>query len=192
MPQVDRPPVTANQDEPVNAADEGRPRRTVNLGRGLVVPYPEPGDQAATRIGKANRRTNTKPEVRLRSLLHARGLRFRKDHLLRVGDLRVRPDIVFPRTKVAVFVDGCFWHSCPDHFHMPETNQEYWVPKLEGNVARDRRVDAALVDGGWQVVRVWEHENVAAAADQIESVLVARTAAGAQLVARRRSCDGCL
>lgn len=171
MPQVDRPPVTANQDEPVNAADEGRPRRTVNLGRGLVVPYPEPGDQAATRIGKANRRTNTKPEVRLRSLLHARGLRFRKDHLLRVGDLRVRPDIVFPRTKVAVFVDGCFWHRCPAHATTPKRNLTYWLPKLQANVDRDWRVDAALAAEGWEVVRVWEHDIGESAAERVALII---------------------
>jgi DNA mismatch endonuclease (patch repair protein) len=80
----------------------------VNLGRGLVVPYPEPASAAATNIGKANRRTNTKPEVLVRSALHRRGLRFRKDHLLRVADVRVRPDVVFTRWKLAVFIDGCF------------------------------------------------------------------------------------
>jgi len=75
-------------------------------------------------------------------------LRFRKDHLIQVGGVRVRPDIVFSRWKVAVFVDGCFWHRCPEHFHEPKRNLEYWVPKLAANVARDRRVDAALTAGG--------------------------------------------
>lgn len=145
--------------------------RTVNLGRGLIVPYPEPKDEAASKIGRANRRVDTKAEVALRSELHRRGRRFRKDHLLRLGDVRVRPDIVFTRWRTAVFVDGCFWHSCPDHLHVPKTNQQYWVPKLEANVARDRRVDAALTDAGWRVLRVWEHEDVASAADRIEGVL---------------------
>lgn len=148
--------------------------RTVNLGRGLVVPYPEPSDGAATKIGKANRRTDTKPEVILRSAVHRRGLRFRKDHLLRVGGLRVRPDLVFTRWRVAVFLDGCFWHACPDHSTTPKRNVDYWRPKLQGNVDRDRRVDAALEGDEWLVVRVWEHEEVEAAADRIASAVSAR------------------
>jgi len=129
----------------------------VKLGGGRIVPYPEPRDGAATKIGKANRRTDTKPEIRIRSALHRRGHRFRKDHLLRIGTVRVRPDVVFTRWKVAVFVDGCFWHGCPEHQHLPRSNRDYWVPKLAANVERDRRVDAALASAGWVVVRIWEH-----------------------------------
>ncbi len=135
------------------------------------MPYPEPRDVAATKIGKANRRTGTKPEVRLRSALHRRGHRYRKDHLLRAGTARVRPDVVFTRWKVAVFVDGCFWHGCPDHQHVPKSNREYWVPKLAANVERDRRVDAALADAGWIVVRVWEHHDVDGAVAVVEDAL---------------------
>lgn len=145
--------------------------RTVNLGGGRIVPYPEPRDEAATKIGKANRRTGTKPEIRLRSALHRRGHRFRKDHLLRAGTVRVRPDVVFTRWKVAVFVDGCFWHGCPDHQHVPKSNREYWVPKLAANVERDRRVDAALTEAGWIVLRIWEHDDVAGAVAQIEKAM---------------------
>lgn len=151
----------------------------MNLGRGQVVPYPEPTSAAATKIGKANKRTDTKAEVQLRSALHARGLRFRKDMLVRAGSVRTHPDIVFTRVKVAVFVDGCFWHMCPEHFHMPKTNQAYWVPKLEANVARDRRVDAALEEAGWTVMRFWEHEDVEQAASAIIPQ-VATVAAGAR------------
>lgn len=150
-------------------ADRGS--RTVNLGGGLVVPYPTPVDEAATRVGRGNRRTGTKPEVRLRSALHRRGLRFRKDAPLRCGDVKVRPDIVFTRFRVAVFVDGCFWHGCPTHHHIPKRNVEYWVPKLRRNVERDRRADAALVQEGWEVVRIWEHEPVEEAARRVEHVL---------------------
>lgn len=132
-------------------------QRTVTLSGGKRVPYPEPTSEAATRIGKANRRVNSKPEVRLRSALHARGLRFRKDLLVRVEGLRVHPDIVFTRRRLAVFVDGCFWHGCPTHQHVPKTNREYWVPKLQANEARDRRVDVALLNAGWSVLRIWEH-----------------------------------
>ncbi len=143
----------------------------MNLGGGRIVPYPEPRDEAATKIGKANRRTGTKPEIRLRSALHRRGHRFRKDHLLRVGTVRVRPDVVFTRWKVAVFVDGCFWHGCPDHQHVPKSNRDYWVPKLAANVERDRGVDAALIDAGWIVLRIWEHDEVADAVAQVEAAV---------------------
>lgn len=170
MPQVDPPPVTVKSPDTAVPADQSvghsRPR-TANLGGGIVVPYPEPVDQAASNVGRANRRSGTKPEVQVRSALHGRGLRFRKDHLVRSDGLRVRPDVVFTRWKVAVFIDGCFWHCCPEHHHTPKRNLDYWVPKLQANVARDLRVDAALVEAGWVVVRVWEHEDVDTAADRI-------------------------
>lgn len=145
--------------------------RTVNLGGGQVVPYPEPTSAAATKIGKANKRVDSKAEVRLRSALHAMGLRFRKDLLIRAGGVRTHPDIVFTKAKVAVFVDGCFWHMCPEHFHMPKTNLDYWVPKLHANVARDARVTAALEADGWKVVRIWEHEADASSAMRIRRVV---------------------
>lgn len=138
--------------------------RTISLGGGRVVPYPQPGSQAATNVGKGNRRSGTKPEETLRRLLHWSGLRFRKDFLLRTPDVRTHVDIAFGPTRVAVFVDGCFWHRCPEHFNAPRSNVSYWAPKIEANVTRDRRVDAALADGGWTVVRVWEHEPSADAA----------------------------
>ena len=103
--------------------------QTVNLGRGRVVPYPVPADETATRIGKANRRTDTKPEVRLRAALHRRGLRFRKDRKVQAGEISTRADIVFSRAKVAVFVDGCFWHGCPDHQRIPTTQPGVLDPK---------------------------------------------------------------
>jgi DNA mismatch endonuclease, patch repair protein len=173
MARVDPDPVTARGPEAAGGEDCGPAgrQRTVNLGGGRVVPYPEPRDEAATRIGKANRRTGTKPEVRLRSALHRRGHRFRKDHLLRVGAVRVRPDVVFTRRKVAVFVDGCFWHGCPEHHHIPKSNCHYWVPKLVANDERDRRVDAALAGAGWVVVRIWEHVGVDAAIEVVEQAL---------------------
>lgn len=118
-----------------------------------------------------NRRTGTKPEVELRSALHTAGLRFRKDYRLDVSGIRVRPDVVFTRAKVAVFVDGCFWHSCPRHGTRPKRNASYWGPKLARNVARDRAQDAALSASGWTVVRVWEHETVAEAVRAVLSAV---------------------
>ena len=105
-----------------------------------------------------NRRVDTKPEVLLRSLLHRAGLRFRKDRLIRLGARRVRPDVVFGRQRVAVFMDGCFWHRCPEHGTMPATNHAYWLAKFQTNIARDERNNAALKDEGWRVIRIWEHE----------------------------------
>jgi DNA mismatch endonuclease, patch repair protein len=117
----------------------------------------------------ANKRSDTKPELALRSELHRRGLRFRKDYRLVLGAVKPRPDIVFTRAKVAVFVDGCFWHSCPEHRgKTPKTNAEYWAPKLAANVERDRRYDDALRESGWSVVRVWEHEDIEEAAAIVE------------------------
>jgi DNA mismatch endonuclease (patch repair protein) len=143
----------------------------VNLGGGQVVPYPEPTSAAATKIGKANKRVDTKAEVRLRSALHAMGLRFRKDLLIRAGDVRTHPDIVFTRAKVAIFVDGCFWHMCPEHCHVPKSNRDYWLPKLQNNVARDARVTAALEADGWTVLRIWEHEAMERAVDLVRGAL---------------------
>jgi DNA mismatch endonuclease (patch repair protein) len=120
---------------------------------------------------RAIRRVDTKPEIRLRQLLHAAGLRFRKDHRLDLPGGRVRPDIVFTRRKVAVFVDSCFWHCCPQHGRQPTVNEWYWGPKLARNVARDRKADALLGEQGWQAVRVWEHVDLADAARMIEDLV---------------------
>lgn len=119
---------------------------------------------------RGNRSKDTKPEVALRSELHRRGLRFRK-HSSVVPGLRYRPDIVFPRARVAVECRGCFWHLCPDDAILPKSNLDYWLPKLERNVQRDRRNERALAAAGWALVVVWEHEDVTAAADQIESLV---------------------
>lgn len=121
---------------------------------------------------QANRRANTKPEVALRSALHRLGYRYRKDLLLRLDDgVRVRPDIVFTARKVAVFVDGCFWHVCPDHGRQPTTNEWYWTPKLRRNMERDRTVNGALRHAGWEVVRVWEHEPLGAALEAVTTAV---------------------
>lgn len=120
---------------------------------------------------EANRRSNTTPERLLRSALRARGLRYRKDRRFDVSGRRVRPDLVFGPARVAVFVDGCFWHRCPVHATHPVANAEYWQAKFDRNVERDRADDAALEDAGWTVVRVWEHEDPAEAAERIETAL---------------------
>ena len=107
---------------------------------------------------RANRRTDTKPELALRHALHRLGYRYRKDYRLDLDSgRRVRPDIAFTARKVAVFVDGCFWHACPEHGSKPRANEWYWGPKLVRNVERDRINDAALILAGWSVIRLWEH-----------------------------------
>jgi DNA mismatch endonuclease, patch repair protein len=121
---------------------------------------------------RAIRRTGTKPELALRSALHRQGYRFRKDYRLDLADgARVRPDIAFTARRVAVFVDGCFWHVCPEHGRDPTVNEWYWAPKLRRNMERDRAADAALAAAGWQVVRVWEHEPLDAAIAAVVAVL---------------------
>ncbi|GAB2655962.1 very short patch repair endonuclease [Saccharopolyspora gloriosae] len=134
--------------------------------------YPAPLNAGRSRNMQANRRVNTKPEMVLRKALHGLGYRYRKDLLLRLEEgIRVRPDIVFTARKVAVFVDGCFWHACPQHGRQPTTNEWYWTPKLQRNVDRDQRVNAALRSSGWQVVRVWEHEPLDDAILQVERAI---------------------
>ena len=120
---------------------------------------------------QGNTRRDTSPERRLRGALHALGLRFRVDLALTLDGHRVRPDIVFTRRRLAVFVDGCFWHRCPDHGTSPRSNSEYWRVKLDRNVARDRRVDAALAQAGWRYLRVWEHEEESDAAVRVAAAL---------------------
>jgi DNA mismatch endonuclease (patch repair protein) len=120
---------------------------------------------------RANRRVDTAPELAIRSALHTRGLRFRKDLRLKFDRVIVRPDIVFTRAKVAVFVDGCFWHQCPEHGTMPRLNRKYWQAKLERNVARDRENDAALDSAGWRVLRFYEHVPAAEAASRVSEAV---------------------
>jgi DNA mismatch endonuclease (patch repair protein) len=140
--------------------------------------YPRPSSEGRSANMRANRRTNTKPEVALRSALHRRGYRYRKDYRLDLGDapsgpgrVRVRPDIVFTDRKLAVFVHGCFWHSCPQHGRQPTVNEWYWTPKLRRNVERDRAADSALAAAGWRVVRLWEHVSLDTALDTVVGAL---------------------
>jgi DNA mismatch endonuclease, patch repair protein len=117
----------------------------------------------------SQRQRDTKGELELRSLLHRRGLRFRVHALL--PGLRRRSDIVFTRARVAVFVDGCFWHGCPEHGSWPKQNANWWREKIEANQRRDRDTDARLKASGWTVVRVWEHDDPTRAADRIAEIV---------------------
>jgi DNA mismatch endonuclease (patch repair protein) len=144
------------------------PRTTDTRPRQGVSWATSPG---VRRSMQANRRVDTGPERRLRSALHRRGLRFRKDRRIDADGVRVRADVVFPRQRVAVFVDGCFWHCCPAHATQPRAHESYWAAKLRGNVERDRRVDAALERAAWTVIRVWEHEQSEDAAGRVEAII---------------------
>jgi len=123
---------------------------------------------ATRRTMQANRGRDTGPELALRSILHARGLRFRVNHPLPF-DRRRRADLTFTRAGLYVFVDGCFWHGCPEHFVEPETRRDFWLTKISGNRARDVETRARLEDRGATVIRVWEHEDPEAAADTVEA-----------------------
>lgn len=124
----------------------------------------------SARLSKQRRR-DTAPELALRRELHRRGLRYFVDRAPLKG-LRRRADVVFPRRKVAVYVDGCFWHSCPVHATSPRNNAQWWIDKLAANVVRDRDTDARLDAAGWTIVRVWEHEAARDAADKVTRALM--------------------
>lgn len=148
-------------------------RQYIAIPLGIVTAgRPTTDAQTSARMSR-QRRVDTKPETELRKELHRRGCRFFVDRAP-VRGLRRRADLVFPRRKVAVYVDGCFWHCCPEHATYPKNNAQWWADKLAGNVARDRDTDARLADAGWLVVRVWEHEPAAVAADRVQAALSGR------------------
>lgn len=135
------------------------------------LPSPPPASSLGVRAAmQGNKRKNTRPERALRSALHRRGARFRVDTAPE-SEIHCRPDVVFHRARLVVFVDGCFWHGCPEHGTQPATNSAYWSAKISRNTARDRMNDSALETRGWTVMRVWEHEPPDEAATRILSVL---------------------
>lgn len=132
---------------------------------------PTAKSQAISALMSRMPRESSKPEVALRRELHRRGMRFR----LHLRGLPGTPDIAFTRARVAVFVDGCFWHACPEHVTVPKNNREWWIAKLEGNVERDRRKDAELRDLGWVPLHLWEHTPTSDMADRVEALWRERT-----------------
>ncbi len=128
------------------------------------------------------RSRDTETELRLRRLLWAAGLRYRV-HVRLLPGLRREADLVFPGPKVAVMVDGCYWHGCPEHGTWPKTNAAFWRAKIEGNQRRDRETDQALRDAGWVPVRVWEHDDPMRAAQDIAHLVEVRRRGGASPVA---------
>lgn len=116
---------------------------------------PRPSSDTVSRTMQRMGRKDTAPEIALRRELTSLGLRYR----IHRRDLPGRPDVAFGPARVAVFVDGCFWHGCPEHAVMPKANQQWWAEKLDANKARDTAKDTALRELGWEPVHVWEHED---------------------------------
>lgn len=127
-------------------------------------PSPAPLNPTVSRTMSRVRRRDTKPELLVRRELHGRGLRYRVDY----RGVRGHPDLAFTRARIAVFIDGCFWHRCPIHGTLPKNNADWWLAKLNRNVERDRETDAALREAGWTVLRYWEHDDPLEIADEIE------------------------
>lgn len=146
-------------------------QRPKGVGRAYVSWASSP---QARNVMRANRKRDTNPELRLRRQVHKLGLRYQLGRRI-AGEPPVMPDLVFAGAKLAVFVDGCFWHGCPDHGVQPRTNIDYWGPKIQKNKARDQRVDRSLQALGWQTVRIWEHEDPVKAAARIRSIVETRT-----------------
>jgi DNA mismatch endonuclease, patch repair protein len=119
---------------------------------------------------QSNKGRDTAPELALRRELHARGLRYFVNRRP-VRSIRRTADLTFPRAKVAVFVDGCFWHGCPEHHTVSKTNAEYWATKVRRNRERDAGTDDVLRSAGWTVIRLWEHVQVQTAADIVEAAV---------------------
>lgn len=136
------------------------------MARSAAADSLTPPTLAKRKAMQAQRVRDTAPELALRREIHRRGLRYFV-HRRPLPTLRRYADIVFPRARVAVFVDGCFWHGCPDHGTLPRSNDRWWREKLETNRVRDADTDARLRAAGWDVVRVWEHESADTAANRV-------------------------
>ncbi len=155
-------------DEVFDGQRTGRQRESGRVKR----PIPS-SDAVSKRMSRQSTR-DTAPEIAIRRQLHADGFRFRVDRAPLQG-LRRKADIVFTRGHVAVFIDGCFWHRCPEHGTMPASNAKWWEAKLARNVERDAETNQILTEAGWTVVRIWEHEDPNKAARRVESALRSRS-----------------
>jgi DNA mismatch endonuclease (patch repair protein) len=135
-----------------------------------IAPAPEATSAEVRQRMQVQRRRDTSCEMAIRSLLHAAGFRYRVD-ARPLADWRRRADLVFPRARTAVFIDGCFWHGCPDHGAAPKSNAAWWQAKIARNRERDAETDARLRAAGWIVLRIWEHENPMDAAARVADVV---------------------
>ncbi|MGW1193989.1 very short patch repair endonuclease [Streptomyces sp. NPDC002559] len=165
--------------------DVDEPTRAANLAlawskareAGMVVDEPLPEGSSAISMSvravmSANKGKDTKPELMLRSALHRRGMRYRVG-VRPLPALRRTADVVFPKAKVAVFVDGCFWHGCPEHYRPAKRRGQKWEDKIQANRDRDAATNLALKEAGWTVVRIWEHEDLDEAADRVKEIVTA-------------------
>ncbi|WP_268239627.1 very short patch repair endonuclease [Micromonospora yangpuensis] len=134
------------------------------------LPSPAASSDAITRVMRGNRGRDTQPEMRVRRAVWSIGLRYRVG-IRPLPSMRRTADLVFTRAKVAVFVDGCYWHGCPAHYRPARLNAEFWASKIEGNRRRDVETDLRLRQAGWTVLRIWEHEEAAVAADRVRAAV---------------------
>lgn len=139
------------------------------------MPRIQPSSEAASRRMSNIRQTGTTAEIAIRQELFRRGFRYRVDFKVLAKPRRIA-DVVFPRQKIAIFVDGCFWHGCPDHATWPKRNAEFWRQKIEANRLRDTDTNRRLQQLGWTVLRFWEHEDITHAAYIIERYVTATRA----------------
>ena len=147
--------------------------RTYSRHVARSIDSPFASNEQVRRKMQTQPRSATVPELALRRALHRLGYRYRVD-VRPVPTLNRRADLVFTRAKVAVFVDGCFWHGCPQHGKTPSANSWYWPGKISSNVARDRDTDERLRAAGWTVLRIWEHVLVDTAAQEVAAAVSCR------------------
>lgn len=158
---------------PAPSRRDARPRTSGRIRRDASAAASTASSPGVRSRMQLQRTRDTVPELAVRRLLHAAGLRYRVDRAPLPG-LRRRADIVFGPARVAVYVDGCFWHGCPEHSTLPKSNAVWWREKIERTRARDRDTDTRLVSAGWQVVRIWEHDYPATAAGKVRDVVDGR------------------
>jgi len=147
------------------------------LAKGMLAPDSADRSWASSpavrNVMRANRPRDTKPELALRSAVHALGLRYRVN-VRPIAEIRRTADLAFPKEKVAVFLDGCFWHGCPDHYRPSSRNRDFWSRKIKANQERDAETHKLLTAAGWTVIRVWEHEQPREAARRVADIVLAR------------------
>jgi DNA mismatch endonuclease (patch repair protein) len=142
---------------------------------------------AVRRVMQGNKSRDTKPEIAVRSAVHALGMRYRVS-ARPLASLRRTADLVFRSARVAVFVDGCFWHGCPAHHSPPKTNAGYWSTKIQSNRRRDRDTTERLQMEGWTVMRFWSHEEPMSVAAQIADVVGTNNSVGKLTARKKESC----
>ncbi|AEU38019.1 very short patch repair endonuclease [Granulicella mallensis] len=143
---------------------------------------------AVRRVMQGNKSRDTKPEIAVRSAVHALGMRYRVS-ARPLPDLRRTADLVFRNARVAVFVDGCFWHGCPVHHAPPKTNAGYWATKVQGNRRRDRDTTRRLRKENWTVLRFWAHEAPLSVATQIATVVRKKASADKSVARGTKPCQ---